>query len=368
MELVPDGLLRAIGHLDLDYFFAQVEEVENPALKHLPVVVCVYSGRTDESGVVSTANYRAREFGVRSGIPIYLAKLRLKGTEAVFVPMNQAKYQAYSERIMDSLRSQFEVEQTGIDEAFFDLTRKSGGDYSKAEELASQVKTGILKEEGLTCSIGIAPNKVVAKIASDFKKPDGLTIVRPGDVLSFLFPLSVDKVPGVGPKTSKVLRENGVESIQGLAGYPIESLEGLLGRKLAIYLHNAANGQDDEPLATETSVSQLSRIITLKADTSNPMEILTQLSPSIQDLHEKLVAKDLFFRTVAVIGIRPDLSIHSRSRTLETATNDYNILSRSAKDLLSILTSELGGLRRAGVRVSDLVDIVDQQSLGEFMS
>jgi DNA polymerase IV (archaeal DinB-like DNA polymerase) len=368
VELVHDGLLRAIGHLDLDYFFAQIEEVENPALKLLPVVVCVYSGRTEESGVVSTANYRARELGVKSGIPIYLAKHRLKDAAAAFVPMNQPKYQAYSERIMGSLRSEFEVEQTGIDEAFFDLTRRSQGDYGKAGELASHVKAGILKEEGLTCSIGIAPNKVVAKIASDFKKPDGLTIVRPGEVLSFLSPLSVDKIPGVGPKTSKILQEKGVESVQDLAGYPVDRLEGLLGRKLAIYLHKAASGEDDEPLATETSVSQLSRIITLKADTSNPMEIFAQLSPSIQDLREKLVARNLFFRTVAVIGIRPDLSVHSRSRTLETATNDYNVLSRSTKDLLSTLTSELGEFRRAGIRVSDLADVVDQQSLGEFMS
>ena len=359
---------RAIGHLDLDYFFAQVEEVENPALKNSPTVVCVYSGRTEESGVVSTANYRAREFGVKSGIPISLAKRRLKDAEAVFVPINQPKYQIYSERIMDSLRNEFEVEQTGIDEAFFDLTRKTGGDYAKAQELASELKRRILLEEGLTCSIGIGPNKVVAKMASDFKKPDGLTVVWPDQTLSFLFPLSVDKVPGVGPKTSKILKENGIESIRGLAGYPAENLERILGRKLAIYLHKAANGQDDEPLATETGVSQLSRIITLKTDTADSTEIFTQLSPSIKDLHERLTAKGLFFRTVAVIGIRPNLSIHSRSRSLETPTNDYQVLSRSARDLLATLVSDLGGLRRAGVRVSDLVGVANQQSLGEFMS
>ena len=361
-------MLRAIGHLDLDYFFAQVEEVENPALKKSPVVVCVYSGRTEDSGVVSTANYRAREFGVKSGIPISLAKRRLKDTDAIFLPMNQSKYQAYSERIMDFLRSEFEVEQTGIDEAFFDLTGKAEGDYGKAKELTSRVKAHILSEERLTCSIGIGPNKVVAKMASDFEKPDGLTVVRPDEVLSFLFPLSVDKVPGVGPKTSKILEENGIESIGGLAGYPIENLERLLGRKLAIYLHKAANGQDDEPLATETGVSQLSRIITLRADTDDPAEIFTQLSPSLKDLHERLIAKNLFFRTVAVIGIRPDLSIHSRSRSLETPTNDYQVLSRSTRDLLTILASDLGRLRRAGVRLGDLVDVVNQQSLGEFMS
>jgi DNA polymerase IV (archaeal DinB-like DNA polymerase) len=361
-------LFRVIGHLDLDYFFAQIEEVENPSLKSLPLVVCVYSGRTDDSGVVSTANYKAREFGVKSGIPISLAKSRLKDTEAVYVPVDQQRYTAYSERIMGFMRGEFgEIEQSGIDEAFFDMTRRTQWNYAKAAELASQIKGQILKDEGLTCSIGIGPDKVVAKIASDSKKPDGLTIVEPGQVQSFLFPLSVEKMPGVGPKTSKILRENGIQSIEDLASFPSQQLEDIMGKKLAVYLHKAANGQDDEPLAKEAETTQLSRMITLKVDTNDAVEILAQLAPSVKDLHKRLTSQDLFFRTVAILGIRPDLSAHTRSRTLEVPTNDYLVLWRSTKDLLAALVTELGELRRAGVRVSDLVDALNQQSLSEFM-
>ena len=361
-------MLRVIGHLDLDYFFAQIEEVENPSLKSLPTVVCVYSGRTEDSGVVSTANYKAREFGVRSGIPISLAKRRLKGTEAVYVPVDQPKYAAYSDRIMGLMRREFdEVEQSGIDEAFFNLTSRTQGDYAKAAALTSQIKGQILKVEGLTCSIGVGPNKVVSKIASDSKKPDGLTVVEPTRARSFLFPLPVDKIPGVGPKTSKILRENGIQSIQSLAVFPSQKLEDIIGKKLAVYLHKAANGQDDEPLAIETETSQLSRIITLKADSGNPTEILSQLAPSLKDLHERLTSQNLFFRTVAILGIRPDLSIHTRSRTLEVPTNDYLVLWRSTKDLLTTLVADLGELRRAGIRVSDMMDALKQQSLSEFL-
>ncbi len=149
-------LSRIVGHLDLDYFFAQVEEVENPSLKARPVLVCVFSGRTEESGVISTANYRAREHGVKSGMPIALAKRRLQGVEATFIRMDHAKYEAYSARVMEILRSEVDkLEQTGIDEAFFDITKRTGGDYTAASSLAKEIKARILSEEKLTCSIGI---------------------------------------------------------------------------------------------------------------------------------------------------------------------------------------------------------------------
>src|SRR5882672_7936397 len=152
-----------IGHLDLDYFYAQVEEVEAPSLKDTPIVVCVFAGRTEESGVVSTSNYKAREYGIRSGMPIALAKRRLTGVEAAFIPMDRGKYEAYSERVMEILRSQVDVlEQAGIDEAFFDITKRTGGDYEAATTLALELKARIFKEEKLSCSIGIGPNKVAA--------------------------------------------------------------------------------------------------------------------------------------------------------------------------------------------------------------
>jgi DNA polymerase IV (DinB-like DNA polymerase) len=360
-------LNRIVGHLDLDYFYAQVEEVETPSLRGTPVLVCVFSGRTEESGVVSTSNYKAREYGVKSGMPIALAKRRLSGVDAAIIRMDHGKYEAYSDRVMETLRGQVDVlEQAGIDEAFFDVTKKTGGDYDAAAALARELKDRIFMEEKLSCSVGIGPNKVVAKIASDFKKPNGLTVVREEEALAFLSPLPIDRIYGVGPKTAKLLEENGITTIPDLAGVPIERLEDLLGKKLAVYLHNASNGVDDEPVVDRGGASQLSRMITLKQDTHDLHQIIAELLPALKDVHEKLVSKGLFFRSISAIGILKDLSLHTRSKTLETPTKDYPVLEREVKELFAGLLREVGDLRRAGVRLGELQDMVDQRSLTDF--
>ena len=160
-----------VGHLDLDYFYAQVEELENPSLRDLPVLVCVYSGRTEDSGVVSTANYRARELGVRSGIPIAIAKKRLAGKDAAFIRMDREKYEGYSERVMEILKENADVvEQTGIDEAFFDITKRSGGSFEAGAELASAIKSQILQRERLTSSVGLAPTEDIGETGLGLQK------------------------------------------------------------------------------------------------------------------------------------------------------------------------------------------------------
>jgi DNA polymerase IV (DinB-like DNA polymerase) len=357
-----------VGHLDLDYFYAQVEEVENPSLKTLPVVVCVYSGRTEDSGVVSTANYKARELGVRSGIPIVVAKRRLEGKDAKFIPMDHEKYEAYSERVMEIVRGGVDVmEQTGIDETFFDITRRSDDDYGTAASMATRMKLEIKEHEKLTCSIGVAPNKVVAKLASDFKKPDGLTVVPPSDLPQFMQHMPVEKLYGVGPKSAKMLKDVGVTTIGDLAEKDLSTLDRLLGQKLAVYLHNAAGGVDDDPVVGNGPAKQLSRIITLKRDSGNLEEIIAQLSPAIEDVQARVLEKGLFFRSVSAIGILTDLSTRTRSKTLEAPTNDPLPLKRTTTELFSSLLSEGRELRRAGVRVGDLSEATAQSSLAEFL-
>ena len=358
---------RTVGHLDLDYFYAQVEEVEVPSLRDTPVVVCVFSGRTEESGVVSTSNYKAREYGVKSGIPISLAKSRLNGVPATFIRMDHGKYEVYSDRVMELLRSEVDVlEQTGIDEAFFDVTKRTGGDYASASALALRIKNRILAEEKLTCSVGVGPNKLVAKIASDLHKPDGLTVVTDKDVPSFLAPMPVAKIYGVGPKTAKLLADEGIATISELAVTPVERLQDLLGRKPAAYLAGASKGVDDEPVVDRVGTSQLSRIITLKQDTHDPEAIVSALLPALQDVHERLTSKGLFFRSVSAIGILKNLSIRSRTKTLETPTNDRSVLEKEVRGLFAALTSDSEDLRRAGVRIGELQDMADQSSLTEF--
>jgi DNA polymerase IV (DinB-like DNA polymerase) len=357
-----------VGHLDLDYFYAQVEELENASLRGVPVLICVYSGRTEESGVVSTANYRAREFGVRSGVPIAFAKKRLAGTGAAFIPMVREKYERYSERVMGILKERVDVmEQTGIDEAFFDVTKKSGGSFDAGREIASEIKLRILEQERLTCSVGLAPNKVAAKLASDFNKPDGLTVVRPSEHANFMGPMPVERLYGIGAKTAKALQEMGVVTIDDLAGKDVSDLTDAFGQKLAVYLHNAASGQDEEPVEERGPATQISRIITLKRDSQDTPEILSQLAPALDDVHSRVVERGLFFRTISIIGILKDLSIKTRTKTLEGPTSDSTVLNRTASELLTSLVSELGELRRVGVRVADFQESKEQSSLSEFV-
>ncbi|MFQ5763159.1 MAG: DNA polymerase IV, partial [Candidatus Bathyarchaeia archaeon] len=184
---------RVVMHLDLDYFFAQCEEKRRPELHDKPVVVCVYSGRTPDSGAVSTANYVARRMGVKSGIPIIQAKRLLeKAADAVFLPVDHDFYESMSARVMSILRHRCEkFEQGGIDEAYMEVTGRVQGDFDRAAAEAAEVKREVHEREGLICSIGIGPNKLIAKIASDFQKPDGLTVVKPEGVQSFLADMDV---------------------------------------------------------------------------------------------------------------------------------------------------------------------------------
>jgi len=361
-------LPRVVGHLDLDYFYAQVEEVEDPKLKGLTVLVCVYSGRTEDSGVVSTANYTARGLGIHSGMPITLAKKRLGDVKAALIPMHHEKYEAYSERIMSVLREDTDVvEQTGIDEAFFEVTAKSGGDFQQAREIALRIKRKIFESESLTSSIGIAPNKVVAKLASDFKKPDGLTVILPQEAKGFMAPLPVEKLYGVGPKSAALLKGEGITTIGALADATQSSLERLFGHRSASYFQNAARGDDDEPVVERGNPTQLSRIITLKKDSRDTGDILPQLAPIIADLSAKVTEKELFFRSISVIGILTDLSIRTRTRTTEAPTNQAYVINDHVPELLAQLVAEHGTMRRVGVKISELTEGREQSSLAEFM-
>jgi DNA polymerase IV (DinB-like DNA polymerase) len=362
------SLNRVVGHLDLDYFYAQVEEVENPSLRGFPLVVCVYSGRTEDSGVVSTANYQARELGVKSAIPIILAKKRLEGTGATFVPMDRGKYERYSGRVMAILRERVDVmEQTGIDEAFFDTTKTSGGDYETATMIAIGIKTTILEKEKLTCSIGVAPNKIVAKLASDFKKPNGLTVVPPSQVPQFIRTMPVDKLYGVGPKSASILKGIGIVTIADLADKEPSELDRVLDHKFSTYLHNAANGVNEEPVVENGEARQLSRIITLKHDSRDVQDIIAQLSPAITDLQNKIAENQVLFHSVSIIGIATDLSTKTRTRRLNAPTQDFLSLENVLNELFSSLLDEGLELRRAGIRVSDFSRAKAQSSLAEFL-
>ena len=360
---------RVIIHVDLDYFFAQIEEREHPSYKDRPVVVCVYSGRTEDSGAVSTANYIARRFGVKSGMPIAWAKRLLKEKDAVFLPVNPSKYRAISDEIMDLLRTYGDkFEQVSIDEAFLEVTERVGGDYRGAEKLAKEIKDAILRRTGLTCSVGVGPNKLVAKIVANQVKPNGLTVVFPDAVKEFLRPLPVGRLFGVGRKTEKIMVEKGLKTIGDLADHPVDDLIRTFGKALGLYFHEASNGVDESEVQERGPPKSLSRIATLKADTRDPEALLPVLEGLCDALARRSEVEKLAYRTVSLAVVAEDMSIHSRSLTLEDATIDKGVLIKAVRRLLEdYLRVSALNIRRIGVRISNLSPIAGQKSLSSYM-
>jgi DNA polymerase IV (archaeal DinB-like DNA polymerase) len=364
-------LRRVVLHVDLDYFYAQCEENVNPALRGKPVVVCVYSGRTEESGVVSTCNYEARKYGVKAGIPISHARRLLGTVDASFLPSNHPHYTEVSDRVMTTLETLGDTfEQAGIDEAYLELTSGTNGDVNRAESIAREIKQKIFEQEEITCSVGVAPNKLLAKIASDLIKPNGLTVIRPENVRSFLEELSVDRIPGVGKKTEEKLDQLKVKTVSQLATLDLSVLHENFGSALGSYLYKAARGEDDEPVEDREQPTQLSRIATLKRNTQDISEILPLLEDLANSATAKLAEKNMTCKTVSIIAILNDLSIHSKSRTLESPTFDTRAIAQTAKDLFGqfLHAEPAATVRRVGVKLSGLSGRSGQTDISKFLS
>jgi DNA polymerase IV (archaeal DinB-like DNA polymerase) len=342
--------------VDFDYFFAQCEELRNPSLRDKPVVIGVYSGRTEDSGAVSTANYLARQYGVKSGIPLFLAKKKLANVDSVFLPVDYEYYEEISDRIMQVLSSHADVfEQVGVDEAYLDVTRKTQGSFENAGELATTLKQLVKNQVGATFSVGIGPNKLLAKIACDVNKPDGLTTVKPKEVESFLKSLPVDRLIGVGRKISQKMNDLAITTIGDLSGYDVQRLVMIFGKTLGVYFHNASNGVDNEPVKETGEAESISRIATLKQNTRDLALISEKAEILIGDIHKELLQNDLNYRQVGVITVMSDLTIRNRSLTLEQPTNSVETLRDVVRLLFDkLLNEETSEARRIGVKVSQL--------------
>ncbi len=342
--------------VDFDYFFAQCEELRNPKLKGKPVVVGVYSGRTEESGAVSTANYAARKYGVKSGMPLFLAKRRLEKCDAVFLPVDHEYYEQVSDKLMRIFRGYAEVfEQVGIDEAYLDVTKRVHDSFDEAEALVLQVKADVKRQVGVSFSVGVGPNKLVAKIACDVHKPDGLTVVRPDEVKAFLQPLPVDRLLGVGKKTAVKMAELGVKTVGDLAGFNVQRLVTVFGKMLGVYFHDAANGVDDEPVREAAEAESISRIGTLKQDSRDLAFVLEKADVLAVDVYGDLLERGVSFRQVGIVVILADLTSRSRSATLEQPSKSLDTLKKAVRDLLEKFLQESDEeVRRIGVKVSQL--------------
>ncbi|KAF6247763.1 DNA polymerase IV [Nitrosopumilus sp. b3] len=360
---------RVVFHIDFDYFYAQCEETRSPELKTKPVCVCVFSDRGGDSGAIATANYTARKYGVKSGIPISFAKKRLQDREdAVFLPVDFDFYSEISEKAMDIMKSNADVfEYVGRDEAYLDVTKKVEGDYKKASHLAQQIKNLIREKIKLTCSIGISPNKLISKIASDYRKPDGLTVVTPDKMNEFLEPLKIRSIPGIGKKTEERFSEMKLETIQDLKKLDVFTLNKEFGRKSGTHIYNAVRGIDNDPVKEREASIQYSKISTLKKDSKDYPFLYENIVELCKEVHSVLIKNNKMFKSVGIHIVQSDLSIKSKSRMLKNPTTNLDELQKNAVQLLKeALENQTDTIRRLGVKVSELSEVQGQSSITNY--
>ncbi|MCZ2821461.1 DNA polymerase IV [Modestobacter sp. VKM Ac-2977] len=341
----------SILHLDLDAFFAAVEQRDKPSLRGRPVVV----GGTGGRGVVSTASYEARAFGARSAMPTAEAR-RLCPPGTAFLGGRFAAYRRTSEVVMGLLRELSPlVEPVSIDEAYVDL---AAGDHDLSvpgvTALAAELKARIaVATGGVTGSVGIGTSKAVAKIGSELDKPDGLTVVRPGEELAVLHPLPVRALGGVGPATAERLAQIGVKTIGDLHRLSLVDLTSLVGQAHGAGLHRLARADDDRPVVTDREAKSVSAEETFARDLTDPARLATEIEALATRVGSRLQRSGTSGRTVTLKVRRYDFSTLTRSQTLAHAVDDPRQIAEVAHRLLGAVDRS-GGLRLLGVGVSGL--------------
>jgi len=360
---------RIVFHIDFDYFYAQCEEVRSPELKTKPVCVCVFSDRGGDSGAIATANYTARKYGVKSGIPIAFARKRLEERkDAVFLPVDFEYYTEMSEKAMEIMKEYADIfEYVGRDEAYLDVTSRIEGDFIKASHLAQQIKNSIRDKIKLSCSIGISQNKLISKIASNFQKPDGLTIVSPERVEIFLEQLKIRAIPGIGGKTEKIFSEMNLETIQDLMKLDVFTLNNKFGRKSGTYIYNAVRGIDNEPVKEKEGRIQYSKIMTLKKDSKDPQFLLENIRELCKEVHTVVRKNNQMFKSVGIHFVQSDLSNKSKSKMLRNPTTSLEELQKNVEQLLTdALENQTITIRRMGVKVAELSEVQGQSDITNY--
>jgi DNA polymerase IV len=339
-----------VAHLDLDAFFAAVEELEAPELRTRPLVV---GGDPHGRGVVATANYVARRYGIHSAMSCAEALRRCR--QAVFLRPRHRLYKEYSEAVWGAVREVVPtVERTGLDEGYLDVGEVAA-DFGRARAVAEAVQAAVRGTTSLSCSLGVASCKVVAKIASDRRKPGGLTVVPAGREADFLAPFDVRRLPGVGPRAEERLRRAGVETIGDLASLSDERLRGLLPGRLGPLLRDRARGIDLRPLELSSETVSISAEETFARDVAEVERLQDELRRLAELVAERLAASGQAGRTVTTKVRYPDFSIRSRSTSLPVGTDDAERIWELACACLDrALADRPGALRLVGVGVSGL--------------
>jgi DNA polymerase-4 len=318
-----------ILHVDLDAFFASIEQRDNPELRGKPVII---GGKPDQRGVVSTCSYEARRFGVRSAMPLIEAYRRCP--EGIFLPGDMHKY-AQASRQVQEIFQRFTplVEQVSIDEAFLDVSGCLNL-FGDPPTIARRIKRAIKEEVGITASVGVAPNKFVAKIASELEKPDGLVVIQPHQVIDVLHPLSIDRLWGVGPKTTARLQQLGIRQVGQLARFDEALLARSVGRAAARHLLQLANGIDDRPVETTDETKSMGHEHTFPVDIADMKEVEGVLLHLAEKVGRRLRRDGLAGKTVTLKLRYQDFTTLTRQATLPEPTNLDHHIYRAARELL----------------------------------
>ncbi|HEX2427396.1 MAG TPA: DNA polymerase IV [Gaiellaceae bacterium] len=342
--------MKILAHLDLDAFFAAVEELENPEVRDKPLVV---GGDPHGRGVVSTANYAARRFGIHSAMSAAEALRRCP--TAVFLRPRHALYRQYSGVVWDTVGEIVpRVERTGIDEGYLDVGTVAV-DFTRARAVASAIQTAVRARTSLTCSLGVGTSKVVCKIASDRRKPGGITVVPPGSERQFLAPLPVRLLPGVGPRAEERLRTAGIETMGALADLGDGDVDALIPGSVGRMLRDRARGVDPRDLELELEPVSVSAEDTFARDLIDRERLHDEVRRLSELVSERLRNAGLSGRTVTAKLRYGDFSIRTRSTTLPAAVDDPGVIGDVACGLLDRgLRDRPGALRLVGVGVSGL--------------
>lgn len=345
---------RIVMHLDMDAFFASVEQNDNPELKGLPVVV-----GTGQRSVVSAASYEARKFGIRSAMPV--AQARKLCPQAVFLPVRMRRYSEVSKNIMRILQDfSPQIEQASVDEAYIDASGLDGL-FGPPPDMARRIKTAIREGTGLSCSVGIAPNKFLAKIASDMNKPDGLTVILEEDVPTFVAGLPIERIPGVGARSAETLHKLGVSKAGDVLRFTRDFWIERLGERGG-WLYRRAQGLDDSPVEPWGEAKSSSAENTLEQDTSDKEALTNWLALQAERVGLDLRRHGYKGRTVTLKVKYADFKSLTRSHTLPAATNTTRTIFEVATSLLQALKLT-GKVRLIGLGVSNFARGGEQLSL-----
>lgn len=358
-----DGKKPIILHVDMDHFVSAIEERELPEIKGRPVVVGADPQGGRGRGVVKTCNYEARAFGLRSGMPISAAWQLCP--HAVYMRENYPLYKEVSEQIMVILRKYADRFQSwGLDEAFLDVSSRTQS-YEEGAQLAVCIKHEILWCEKLTCSIGVAANKLVAKIASDFTKPDGLTVVKEDEAEAFLAPLPVRRMLWIGEKTERRLTAMGIKTIGDLARFDVRLLIdhfGVMGRRFYQWSHGLYESEVAEGKRVRKSLGNES---TFATNTGERDLILQRMDDICRGICQRILKRNLLFRTITVKVRYGDFETHTHGKTLQLSTSQFEELRKVTKELVQPYLDKNERIRLIGVRVSNLKSSKGQESLSQ---